>query len=400
MNFKNLALFTTSALLTLASGAQAFDVVEAGKPVVTGEPSRVGPPWNHRSTFNVPGTQTDVAFGGYVKFDATYDTDFDLGGPVIDPFNLRNSANKTDGRAEFSANESRINFRTNTKTNAGPVKTYVEAHFVPNGGLSLRHAYGEWNNILAGQTWTNYMSFVGATRTIRLGDPSGFAFTRQGQVRYSTKFNEHFLAVSLEDPSTVVADGDAGTAQGEPGLPDFTVRYEYKRNFALSGIVRQLSTNEEFSSIDDEVIGAGVQTMFSIPLGAATSLKGVASYGSGVGDLFGEPANSARRNMPDVYVDGQSLETVDVVAYGAHLNHYWNPKWFSSIGASRLDLDLPDDARFSSNIDTLDYAWVNLIWDPTDRVMIGIEYQYIEMAKVSAPTLDASRLQASFRFQF
>jgi opacity protein-like surface antigen len=400
MNFKNLALFTTSALLTLASGAQAFDVVEAGKPVVTGEPSRVGPPWNHRSTFNVPGTQTDVAFGGYVKFDATYDTDFDLGGPVIDPFNLRNSANKTDGRAEFSANESRINFRTNTKTNAGPVKTYVEAHFVPNGGLSLRHAYGEWNNILAGQTWTNYMSFVGATRTIRLGDPSGFAFIRQGQVRYSTKFNEHFLAVSLEDPSTVVADGDAGTAQGEPGLPDFTVRYEYKRNFALSGIVRQLSTNEEFSSIDDEVIGAGVQTMFSIPLGAATSLKGVASYGSGVGDLFGEPANSARRNMPDVYVDGQSLETVDVVAYGAHLNHYWNPKWFSSIGASRLDLDLPDDARFSSNIDTLDYAWVNLIWDPTDRVMIGIEYQYIEMAKVSAPTLDASRLQASFRFQF
>lgn len=399
MKYNTKKMFIFAGIFIFATPAFSFDVVESGKPVVTGEPSRVGPPWNHRSTINIPGTKTDIAFGGYVKFDALYDFDHDLG-VVTDPFNLQNPANKTDGRATFTANESRLNFRTNTKTDVGSVKTYVEAHFVPSGGLNLRHAYGEWNNILAGQTWTNYMSFVGATRTLRLGDPSGFAFTRQAQIRYTTRFDQHLFAVALEDPSTVIARGDARLAEGEKGLPDLTARYEFSRNFAISGILRHLSTNGNNAPVDDETVGAGVQTHVSVPLGQSTWLKGTASYGSGIGDLYGEPANEGRRSMPDVYVDNDGdLKTVDLWVYGAHLNHYWTPKWFSSVGYTLTEQDLPGDARFSGDIETIDYAWVNLIWDPTPRVMIGVEYQWIEVEQNSGVSEDGNRLMASLRFQ-
>ena len=105
-------------------------VVEAGQPVVTGEPSRVGPPWNHRSTINIPGTKTDIAFGGYVKLDAFYDFDYDLG-TSTDPYAVMNPGNRTDGRTSFTAYESRLNFRTHTATDYGRLTTYFEGHFVP-----------------------------------------------------------------------------------------------------------------------------------------------------------------------------------------------------------------------------------------------------------------------------
>ena len=152
----------------LASQAHAFDVVEAGQPIVTGEPSRVGPPWNHRSTINIPGTKTDIAFGGYVKLDAFYDFDYDLG-TSTDPYAVMNPGNRTDGRTSFTAYESRLNFRTHTATDYGRLTTYFEGHFVPDGKFGLRHAYGELNGFLAGQTWSNFMSFVGGTRTLALG---------------------------------------------------------------------------------------------------------------------------------------------------------------------------------------------------------------------------------------
>src|SRR5690554_4700819 len=117
--------------VSVAANSQAFDVVPAGQPVVTGEPSRVGPPWNHRTTFNIPGTHTDVAFGGYIKLDMLYDADYDLG-DATSPFNLLNpAANATDGRTDFTAYESRLNFRSHTRTDYGNLDTFFEVHFLP-----------------------------------------------------------------------------------------------------------------------------------------------------------------------------------------------------------------------------------------------------------------------------
>lgn len=387
----------------VVSQAYAFDVVKEGQPVVTGEPSRVGPPWNHRSTFNIPGTNTDVAFGGYVKLDALYDFDYDLG-TVTTPFNVLNPANTTDGRTSFTAAESRLNFRTQTQTEYGKVSSYFEGHFLPDEKFNLRHAYGEMNGFLAGQTWTNFMSFVGTPRTLFLGSPKGYSFDRRPQVRYTQSIGSGAFSIALEEPTTVIARADIAPdpndqASSETRLPDLTMRYEYKRMFSFSGVIRELSTNSNTNSVDDQSVGYGVQAQASLPLTASTTLKSNVSYGSGIGNYMGNPGNSAHRNAPDVFVEDGELKSVDIVGYGVSLNQNLGGGWFTSVGYSRLNQDLPE-TTYPNHFDTVNYGFANVIWDVTDRVMVGLEYQYADVKQVSGDSDDASRLQASMQFQF
>lgn len=386
----------------LATQTHAFDVVEAGQPIVTGEPSRVGPPWNHRSSINIPGTNTDIAFGGYVKLDMTYDFDYDMSAPNpagTDPFALLNPGNATDGRTNFHAYESRLNFRTHTLTDYGMLTSFFEGHFMPEGDFGLRHAYGELNGFLMGQTWSNFMSFVGGTRTLALGDPKGYAFQRHAQLRYTHALGGSLFSVALEDPDTIVARPDMGLASGEGGIPDLTLRYEYKRLFALSGVARELSTNGNIASVDDSTIGYGVQAQLSLPLASTTKLNGSVTYGSGIGNYMGNPGNSGHRSAPDVYVEGNELKAIDIQAFGISLNHAWSPNWFSSAGFSRLEQDLPE-GTYGGHFDTVEYTFANVIWDVTDRLMVGMEYQYADVQTQAGDAVDASRIQASAQFQF
>ncbi|PSJ44720.1 hypothetical protein C7H85_12115 [Zobellella endophytica] len=378
----------------------AMPVVEAGQPIVTGEPSRVGPPWNHRSTINIPGTKTDIAFGGYVKLDMLYDADYDLG-DATSPFALLNPA-ATDGRTDFTAYESRLNFRSHTQTDYGNLNTFFEVHFLPDGKLNLRHAYGEYAGFLAGHTWTNFMSFVGSTRTLALGDPIGYANERQGQIRYTHRLEDGALSVALEDPDTVIARNDAGIASEESRLPDLTLRYEYQRMLALSGVVRELSTNDNIptNTVDDKVTGYGVQAQFSLPLLASTKLNGSYAIGSGIGNYMGNPGNINHKHAPDVYVRNGSLETVDIQGGGVSLNHNWTPQWFSSIGYSRIEQDLPQNSGYDGLFEKMDYAFANVIWDVTERLMVGAEYQYADLNTIGGEERDASRLQLSAQYQF
>lgn len=385
----------------LAIKAHAFDVVEAGQPVVTGEPSRVGPPWNHRSTIRIPGTKTDVAFGGYIKLDMLYDFDYDLG-DATDPYALTDPSNRTDGRTDFTAYESRLNFRTSTQTQYGALRTYFEGHFLPDGKFNLRHAYGELNGFLAGQTWSNFQSFVGVpTQTLALGDPKGYAFERQAQVRYTRSLGDGAFSVALEDPDTVIARPDDGVAKGESELPDLTLRYEYKRLFSLSGVARKLSTDAINGTVDDETTGYGIQGQFSLPLTPATSFKGGVIYGEGIGNYMGNPSNAARKYAPDVYVNGNGeLEAVEMKAYGVSLNHFWSDDWLTSTGFSHMEQDLPEDSGYADLTDTIEYSFINLIWTVNDRLQLGAEYQHVDLEQVNGENPDADRLQASAIFQF
>ncbi|RAH36424.1 DcaP family trimeric outer membrane transporter [Halomonas sp. SL1] len=399
---KTLMLALLPAGFLAAQSSSAFDVVEAGQPVVTGEPSRVGAPWNHRSTFNIPGTNTDVAFGGYVKFDALYDFDYDLG-EITDPLAAASEANATDGKTTFTAQETRLNFRTQTRFGDEVLKTYVEGHFAPDNKFNLRHAYGEYNGFLAGQTWTNAMFFLGTPRILKLGGPIGYATGRPEQVRYTYQSGANTFAVALENPESSISDlGPGGAADENTELPDLTMRYRYKRNFGISGVVRQFSTDSAVSGQDESATGYGVIAQAALPMGS-TTLKGNMMVGSGLGGYLDYvPASGAKFRAPDAYLDADgNLETVDLQSFGVSLDHQWNDAWMSSIGTSVVSQDLPDDApAFQGMTDTVQFSHVNLIWDVNSRMTVGLEYQYVDLEKISGDEVDASRLQASAQFHF
>jgi hypothetical protein len=109
---------------------------------------------DHPGSFKIPGTNTSVKIGGYVKADFIYDVDADLG----DSFAASaipadgSDADRKSGNFRSHAKQTRLNFSTWTPTEVGEVKLFIEGDFFGQGGnqtfsnsttFRLRHAFGE-----------------------------------------------------------------------------------------------------------------------------------------------------------------------------------------------------------------------------------------------------------------
>ncbi|WP_206074352.1 hypothetical protein [Marinobacter fuscus] len=72
----------------------------------------------------LPGTNTSVTIGGYVKLDMIYDTDQDVG-DLHDPSVLDTSVEDGDSSLRAHARQSRVRLGTSTPTDIGEAKTVV-----------------------------------------------------------------------------------------------------------------------------------------------------------------------------------------------------------------------------------------------------------------------------------
>lgn len=406
-------------LLGLSVNVSADDLGKAGDPIVTGDPSKVGPPWNWRPTISIPSLKTQFAIGGYIKFDALYDLDYDLG-DVTNPAAV--GADKTDGRVRFVASETRINLRSETETDIGRLYTYVEGHFLQpdfvdqqgntfgDGTFGLRHAYGSINGLLFGHTWSNYMSFIGAPDILKLGAPHGHPFRRHAQIRYTRNLGKGALSAALEEPNTIVAAASP-TGNGETPLPDFTIRYEYDRMVSVAAVARHLKTQEstEGAGDDGSVFGYGIDVQLSYPVLPSTTIKAAGSYGQGVGYYLGPPVASPV-NYPDVYVENGDLKAVDLTMWSLGLVQRWAPKWVSNFSYTVTNQDIPDSVGPPTIAfpETINFGTANVIYYATSRLAFGLEYQ-LSIRKDNRATsgssgeiLDetANRFEASAIFQF
>src|SRR5215831_13371239 len=152
------------------------------------------------NSFLIPGTNTSLRIGGFVKLDVWYDfsvaQDANVAGggttgvavgsnPLGDnkPGSTAGTrqAHSFNHRTSFSAAESRFNFESRTPTAWGEVKTFLEADFEgPNGatysgGLHtnsdslaprLRQAYGTFGPWLFGQTFPLFSDGIASPESL------------------------------------------------------------------------------------------------------------------------------------------------------------------------------------------------------------------------------------------
>src|SRR5258708_9457846 len=158
-------------------------------------------------SFFIPGTDTTVKLGGYVKLDAIYDhkaSEGDLTSigkiPLTAPGANGNAARR-DGVARFHAREWRGVFETITPSSYGPVKSYFEGDFFGvNGQTSLgvngynfrlRRFFVDGGGFRAGQDYTNFMDPDAGYEILDFGGPTGFIFLRQSQLPYPPPHTPH-----------------------------------------------------------------------------------------------------------------------------------------------------------------------------------------------------------------
>ena len=190
-------------------------------------------------SIRIPGTDAAVKFGGRVRV-ATVATLDPLGSgdrfltnsiPVGPP-----APDIPDKQTNINANTSRFNFEMRTPTGAGQMRAFIEGDFFGAGNsFRLRHAYGQFRGILAGQTWSTFSDPAANHEDLDFEGVSSENVVRQPQIRYTWLPRKDLsVAASMETPKVDVTDG-----LGSEVIPDFVGRiiWNYKKNAHLQGSV-------------------------------------------------------------------------------------------------------------------------------------------------------------------
>lgn len=334
---------------------------------------------------------------GYARLNATYDINENIAGPALEGTFTDVSGSENEGHFAMTANQSRLGVNIGLPQD---VNVKIEGDFY-NGDFRLRQAYGEYNGILAGQTWSNYNSFVGNTPTLDFNGSAGWAGyqLRTPQVRYTTGP----LSVSLEQP---VAWGDATEAGGienvdndfeKDSMPTATARYETTMDtlsVSAAALVKQVAYDD--GTNDESALGYGVFGAASFAVSDTVSIQGSVNYTDGANTYLYLSYGA------DAYTDGGDVETISGVAgsIGTSVSLGAGRSVNLMYGMTKLDLDDSVDAGNSGANETNQNIILNYMWTPVENVMMGVELSHWATEDNSGDSEEANRVMYSAQYNF
>lgn len=381
--------------------------IDQQEEAVLAAPAQAVTAGEHPGSFRIPGSNTSVKIGGYVKGDLFYDINSDTGDSFASSAIPADGTDEKEGSFRSHSRQTRINLTTWTPVeDLGEVRTFIEGDFFGGGGnevfsnstsFRIRHAFGEFTtdgfSALFGQTWTNFMPLTSYPETIDFFGPIGIPFVRQGQARFTYRgFDNWALSGSVENSELTGRDGtiESGTTIGSESsgdvqfgidtIPDFTAAAEYDRdgwNFKVAGLARLLATESGGGAPqDDEQFGWGAFLGGVVPIGnyvpflGDDSIQANFTYGNGVGRyMLGGFGQDAR-----VDDDGE-VDAIESWGFAGSYTHHWSDTFRSNAVYGHWTVD-GDDRLGDDDTARLQTVHANLIWSPTDRVNIGIEWIY------------------------
>lgn len=344
-----------------------------------------------------PGTFSSGSWGftvgGRIKLDLIHDFDAIGSTDSFDPRTI--PVDGSEGtNTRIHARETRLSLGIAGPIEGRDLKLYVEGDFYGTGNaFRLRHAYGQYGFLLAGQTWTTFMDEDNIPNTIDFETPLAAPLVRQGLVRLTAGLSKRTsLAFGIEesDPEVVPPPGVSGTTQKT--LPDFTARFRFthgRGHAQLSGFVGRTRFKPTGGEPVDVTI-AGVLASARFRPSARDAAYAEVAYGPGLGRYRGGVSAA-----PDA---SGRLQAVEAVAFTVGYEHYWSPRWSSNVVVSpawALD-ELGDAAAFN---DRFDYVAANLLyWFLEKRAWAGVEYLHGLREVRSGASGSANRIQLAVRF--
>lgn len=346
---------------------------------------------------------TTVSISGFIKLNAIYDVDNELGDVGVNQLVALDGDKVATGVLNMNARSSRIGFGTSTDTEHGPLKTMVEFDWAD--GARLRHAYGEWNGILAGKTWTNFGRPVGMTRVLDDLPQVGVLPTRQAQIRYTTGA----YSIALEDPTrlggAVVGVGGSEHEDAKDRIPDITFNYINRFDalmLSVGAVARSLEYDD--GNNDDRAFGWGVTLQSAYKISPMFTLKAGITHGDGVGGYI---SNSP---VPAAYLDPVTGKVETVEATGGSIGMEVNLSSKSQVnfgyGFAEGDIDdaveaglfLGPAARGAFEKATDIHA--NYLYTPIKNVTYGLELSRQSIELHDGRDGDAVRVMGSIIYTF
>lgn len=392
---------------------------ELAKPPDT--PENVLTAGDFPGSIRIPGTGMASKFGGFVRLgvvdslDPIGSTDRFVTGSI--PVTQDESGGDFNQGFVISAKRSRLNWDLRLDSSVGQFRAFVEGDFAGDAGnsdvLRLRHAYGQFNRFILGQTWSTLMDIAAIPEDVDFEGLNAQLNVRQSELRWTRGLgNDTPFALGLEDPNPSITGG-TGVSQ----FPDTIVRITKQRKWGhlqLGGILRSIRgvpTDEEGNEVTREASSAfGWGLSFSGNAAVKKwdrrdNFKFQLNFGDGLGRYINDLGTVG--GFDAAFDPGnRELETLGVFGVYGGFQKWWkrNPLGlFKAVRSTFVygfvqveDLDfLPDNfyrstQRFSAN-------W---LWSPISQIDLGVELLYGVRKNKDRQEASARQFQfvATFRF--
>jgi hypothetical protein len=317
-----------------------------------------------------------------------------------------------DGVTVVSVKQTQQGFRASLPTAWGDAKFWFEYDFFGTGSdagdtkFNLRHAWVEVGALGFGQTNSNFMDISIFPNVVDWWGPSGMAFNRNPQLRYTWRQQDGEFALALEKPNGSFNTGIFGdespefdaAARSKTPLPDLTAHWRKEfgeSHFQVAGVLRKLefeTLGNDNNSPRDNELGWGVNLTGVINTVGRDQLKLGLVYGEGIASFF----NDGGVNLAPENNEAKAVEVMGITAY---YDHYWNEQWSTSIGWSTNNADSTNQ-QADFEFDTSQYASVNVLWTPYPALLIGSEFLWGNLENVAGEDEDDYRIQFTFKHKF
>lgn len=373
-----------------------------------------------KGSFRLPGSDTSVKLGGYVKLDAIYNSRSVGANSAADQLlvpraiPLDGAEDYEKGQLKLHARQTRINLGTHTPTALGDLTTFIEFDFFGSDGnevatnsnnIRMRHAFGTLGGFTAGQTWSTFMDPASLPETLDFGGPVGEAFVRQALLRWTGKFDGGAWHLALENPDANFirrnADGSYGSLLADDDrLPDIVGKVELKSKlgrFAVAAMARNLRVDAPATAAaveaKDSAWGGALGLYGTVPTFGKDTLLFSLIGGNAIGRYLGQAV------FADADIDAQGKLHLNR-QWGSILGyrHFWSDELRSTIALSGARADHPEDAGDATK--TVASVHANLLWSPVPAATLGLELIRAEIEKEDGREGALNRVQASAQYAF
>ena len=160
-------------------------------------------------TFATPDGKGSFRLRASIRLNGAWDFSGLRSTDVFDTYLIPVGTGAQFDQARFfmQATQSRFGSELNRDTGTGIVFGRIETDFRGEGNsLRLRHAYGEYWRMLAGQTWSTFTDVTTLPVTVDLEGPPSSNSVRTPQIRYTVSPAEGWnTAIALEAPNAGIA---------------------------------------------------------------------------------------------------------------------------------------------------------------------------------------------------